>query len=409
MGDMFGMSALINAGNSQLQNAQNMAWQANQNAINRELSRQQFDMSMAQQREQNDANREQAMEMFISGQQFSADQADLARRHDFAVMAQNQQNWFDQADYNSYANQVLRAKEAGLNPTAVIGQGQFSGVSTGANSGAVGSSSPVSPSMAGAPNAGSFGTDNSLHLNPDGFGSMLSGMGNLIKGMSDAKRANIDVKFLEDSFNARLLQEAERAENSRLLNAGLMLDNFVKENVKDVKVKHAFQEFQKSVADTYLSLSMGKYYDESAVEQHALALLHSVDANLHGAQATLAKMQIGTYYKELQARLANMAASTQQMSTQAQVNVAIKDLTVIRKDAAKLDFSLASNREVVTNRLNALIKTSSVDYEHKRIMEKRLQELNTFHDSEPFARQLDDILWYIGDVLHGSVGVTLKP
>lgn len=132
-----------------------------------------------------------------------------------------------QREYESPAAYMQRLRKAGLNPSALL---QSGGSLLGQQ---------VSPSV----NMPSGVT--SPHFTPAdiGFGQHFEAFGNFVKAMADAKKSGLDSELLRQTFddNIRLLRE--KVFSQQLENYNKELDNYVNNEIKDVKVKRAFKDY----------------------------------------------------------------------------------------------------------------------------------------------------------------------
>lgn len=132
-----------------------------------------------------------------------------------------------QREYESPAAYMQRLRKAGLNPSALFPSG---GSLLGQQ---------VSPSV----NMPSGVT--SPHFTPAdiGFGQHFEAFGNFVKAMADAKKSGLDSELLRQTFDDNILLLREKVFSQQLENYNKELDNYVNNEIKNVKVKRAFKDY----------------------------------------------------------------------------------------------------------------------------------------------------------------------
>ena len=133
-----------------------------------------------------------------------------------------------QREYESPSAYIERLRKVGINPAALL---QTGGSLLGQQV------SPTVNTPAGV---------TSPHFTPAdiGFGQHIEAFGNFVKAVADAKKSGLDSELLRQTFddNVRLLRE--KVFSQQLENVNKQLDNYVNNEIKNVKVKHAFKQYQ---------------------------------------------------------------------------------------------------------------------------------------------------------------------
>lgn len=158
------------------------------------------------------------------------------------------QSWREQQEYNSPANQAQRMLEAGFNPAAVGAQSTFgSGGLSPAPSSAPAVTSPGS-SAASAPSPLSSGMQNPVQL------------GSLGSFIADVSKASKDNQILKPLLQGMLLGNETKA----LVNQGLEIDNYIKKNTKNAKIKESWETVKRITSEIRMNVALtGKYDSET--------------------------------------------------------------------------------------------------------------------------------------------------
>lgn len=160
-------------------------------------------------------------QMFTEANQFSSHEAAIARDWQSGQNeAQRQMSWDmfhennqfqremqrEQNEYNSPFQQAQRLQQVGINPLAITGAENASGVQFG-----LPSSSPLSaPLGSGVPPASSAAPAYT-RLSGDNMANMLSAFGSFVEKVSKARNVEMDTQFLGETFESRANFEYSKA------------------------------------------------------------------------------------------------------------------------------------------------------------------------------------------------------
>lgn len=170
------------------------------------------------------------------------------------------QQYLKQAEYNSPVNQVARLKQAGLNPSAVLGGSGSSGLVSAAtgNMSSVGSPSvPTGGTVSGA----SASMPSQIPMQGYQTG-ILQSMGSVLKDLASASKDNMLTSPMVAYIGSQLVGQ-------NLKNEWQQFENEVMSQVKDTRVKQAFQDLQNSFADYALKSAMSENYSADTLLKDA--------------------------------------------------------------------------------------------------------------------------------------------
>lgn len=211
------------------------------------------------QHDENELNRNWQREENETNRRFEAEQADIARSeqnrfwHDqfdtessewYRQQDRIMQQWYEQQAYNSPEQQVIRARAAGFNPSAVSNQGGLQDSSVTMQSPSVPSvSAPSSVMPSGSSSSPALSGSSSfqpVHNAFSGVADMLRSVGSFV---GDLSKADVDQTFKNDSLN--LIRENWKS--LTLKNRVDAVAAFVAENTKDVQVNKFMQEYENTI------------------------------------------------------------------------------------------------------------------------------------------------------------------
>lgn len=137
--------------------------------------------------------------------------------------------WLKQQDYNSLANQVSRAQQAGINPAAALGQ-TFGGTGLQAAPVSVPSPSVSAPATPSSPlpssAAASIGNTANIGVSKaDAFNKMASGFSSIITSLTKGSKDIADTKYMNGIRDTLIQSAAEDLTNKQLMNTWQEMEN----------------------------------------------------------------------------------------------------------------------------------------------------------------------------------------
>lgn len=333
------------------------------------------------QKEENQKNRDYNTAEAEKTRQFSAGQADIQRQYNTQERLAQQQyqteQWnqqFERSNRDAYALQVEGARDAGLNPQVLFGNGTS----------AAGTSSVGAPSGSGGTTAASgpmASYNNGLSPVPFQAISPALAFQQIAQGFSSlasAKKSGADVdKIYQEIDNLQI-----EAKYKQLLTQGIKITN----KLAGVKLKYAekreIQELAKLTEDTVLSVAQGKSVSNQADLFKAQENVQNILADKTGQEYELLKLDVATYMQRLNSLLKLQGAQANE-STQNAIAVQFEN-----------NIKNASNRQDI---LNAVEKAK----QQKLINDAQAAEVIRYLDtyklarSSSFGRLADDVLEYI--------------
>ena len=163
-------------------------------------------------------------------------------------------NFLREAEYNSPKNQVSRLASAGLNPAAVLG-GQGSSGLVAASTGNVHAAPTPSVPTGGTVSGASAAAPQQIPMqNPFN----LSSVGSFLRDLATANKDTATVRPYVEYLGAQLIGQ-------NLQNEWQAFQNDILSEIKDVKVKSAFEELQSVVLDNVLKVSMNENVSQDTV------------------------------------------------------------------------------------------------------------------------------------------------
>lgn len=163
-------------------------------------------------------------------------------------------NFLREAEYNNPKNQVSRLASAGLNPSAVLG-GQGSSGLIAASTGNVHAAPTPSVPSGGSVSGASAASPSQIPMqNPIN----LSSVGSFLRDLATANKDTATVRPYVEYLGAQLIGQ-------NLQNEWQTFQNDILSEIKDVKVKSAFEELQSVVLDNVLKVSMNENVSQDTV------------------------------------------------------------------------------------------------------------------------------------------------
>lgn len=176
---------------------------------------------------------------------------------------QQWQNFLREAQYNSPENQVSRMAQAGLNPSAVLGQNGSSGLVAAATGNVHSSSSPSVPS--GGSVAGQAASAGSQLPQQSPFD--VASVGSFLRDLAQANKDTETVRPMVEFLGSQLMGQ-------ELQNSWQMLQNDIATMTKDTSVQKAFQELQSVALDNVLKVTMNENVTQDTILKATEAALN---------------------------------------------------------------------------------------------------------------------------------------
>ena len=213
--------------------------------------------------------------------QFEAQRSEWYNQLSAQQDAQYQQ-FLREAEYNSPQNQVARLAQAGLNPSAVLGQNG----STGLVSAATGNvhSSP-SPSV---PTGGTVSGASASASSPIPMQNPLQGLETVGSFMRDVAQATKDTTLLEPMVRLMVSQ----IYGQDLQNSLLETENFIKQANLPASIGKAYAEYEAALMDVTLKKSIDENYKADTLVKKAEELLKKAQAKCSDEQFKVLEFQV---------------------------------------------------------------------------------------------------------------------
>lgn len=214
-----------------------------------EVSKQNVQKQLNAQSRENQLNRDWQTEQAEIARNWQAGQTLQQNQFQTELAGQQQQynlqSMQQQAKYNSPVYMSQQLKTAGINPQVYFGNhASFQGSSAQAGG------SPSAPSPGSASSVGSV-----QGLSPVGFQPLdlqvpqiMSSLGSMFKGLSEAKKSGIETRFLEESFEKRLQQVFAAGDMAQIDKVLKELDLKFKNENLPLKFKQAYADYKETLA-----------------------------------------------------------------------------------------------------------------------------------------------------------------
>ena len=257
-------------------------------------------------------------------------QAELARQFNLSerVASQNfqQQMVTQQNEYNTPAAQVQRLTQAGINPQLAMSGG--SGLTSV-------SASPSASNQASSPMPAGVSGLSPVSQQPFDLQipQLLNGVSSMLTGLAEAKKAGVETDILSRSANYLIENNMLTAEGQKIANNIQKTNQFILDNVKDSKIKLAWQELRKAQFEAIVSQNVAEREDRIRAVMDSEKKLNEALTNYHGKNAELVGMHVNTYNREfnqymslLKSEESNNYASARLSNTQSDINEIIRGL-----------------------------------------------------------------------------------
>lgn len=283
---------------------------------------------LAAQREENQKNRDFNAEQSQLGREFTEHMYDrqmedypelqrIAANEQFRL-AQNEFNMENR--YNDPSQQVARLQSAGINPNSVFGgQGQ---VATGSMNNTPINTPSINPLPAGSASAtGQFPV-----AQPINFAQGMEQFGQFIKAISEAKKAGVETRQMEELFDTKMKQALQDLYGQELANQLQKVSVDIAKETKDSKV-------QEQLKKVVLLTSQAKLVDAQTTTEFSKQFNLEMDTLLKD----IARLKIGKEKEELELRVKFLQASFDDRLLE------IKSAISKNKASAAKDYAIARN------------------------------------------------------------------
>lgn len=225
-------------------------------------------------------------------------QFDLTNEEYDRRFAQSQDEWTRQADYNSPVNQAERMREAGFNPSAMVG--------------ASGGSSASQPISVPNPQVSSPSTPQISQVNgaDTGLAQVIQAVGSVVKDIATASEKGLNTAYLQKTFDTRLRKAVADLDLAQLVVKGHQLEYFINDQLKDVRIQQAYGEYMNLCAKTYNEYLTGGEIESQTALNKAQAKLSATMENLKGWEAMQASILTANFQELLNARLEEMRSGS---------------------------------------------------------------------------------------------------
>ena len=330
------------------------------------------------QREENQLNRD-----------WQTKQAEIARQFNLSerIASQNfqQQMVNQQNEYNTPAAQVQRLTQAGINPQlAMSGGAGLSSVSASPSA----SNQASSPTPAGVQGLSPV-SQQPLDLQ---IPQLLNGVSSMLTGLAEAKKAGVETDILSRSAQYLIENNMLTAEGQKIANNIQKTNSFILENVKDSKIKLAWQELRKAQFEAIVSQNVAEREDRIRAVMDSEKKLNDALTNYHGKNAELVGMHVNTYNREfnqymslLKSEEANNYASARLSNTRSDINEVIRGLK-----QNELDISDATVQQRIVSIFNEALASEQVPEKLKAEIES-IKLNNEWKSPETIAKILGNV------------------
>lgn len=276
------------------ENRKNRDWQSKEAEKQREWQEHMYDRSIDEWQNQYDQQREEWYKQLQA--QYGAQWEQFVK----------------QAEYNSPKMQVQRLAEAGINPSAALGNGSAGGLMSASSLGSQASPAPPSGGTLPAPGAGaSAGTP--AQFNPVSARSeMISSIGGFLRDLSSAAKTSEEAKQVQDMALAQIRKLIADEQWQKSITDFQSIQNDIAKFTKNAKVHQSFADLGNAYVDIALKISQGELYDEEILNKKVTRAVLEVERDLKNKQGQLLGLQIVNYDENFRAELALKKAMTNQ-------------------------------------------------------------------------------------------------
>lgn len=163
-------------------------------------------------------------------------------------------NFVREAEYNSPKGQVSRLASAGLNPAATLGSQGSSGLIAASTGNVHAAPTPSVPTGGTVSGASAVAPQQLPMQNPIN----LSSVGSFLRDLATANKDTSTVRPYVEYLGAQLVGQ-------NLQNEWQIFQNDILSQIKDVKVKTAFEELQSVVLENVLKVSMNENVEQDTI------------------------------------------------------------------------------------------------------------------------------------------------
>lgn len=337
----------------------------------------------AQQRE-NELNRAYQTAEAEKARQFNTSERVASQDFSREQMAWQEKMVQQQNEYNSPVNQARMLSEAGLNP-AIAMQGQGTTISASPGSPAGTGAQASSPMPAGVSGLSPV-SQQPLDLQVP---QMVNAVASMLTGVANAKKAGAETNWIEKSMELNLRNLSADASLKEVTEAGIKLDNALKEQKLPHEVKKIIGEAFKASYDAVVSFeTIGKVKNEKLLIDTQKRLNDAL-SKLHDTNSQLIGLDIASYWKRLNGVLQLQSAQANSANASAALSGEQKRAQQFINDM-RSHFSAQEYETYVDN----LMRDSMLsEAEHAEAM--RRMRLIPSPQSPKFKQYLDDALEYV--------------
>lgn len=328
--------------------------------------------------------------------------------------SQWQYQFYQTNAYNTPAAQAKRLNEAGLNPSAILGQGAAglaSAPSVSSPTPSSGSSVTKLPESIQNVLAGTAQTT-APRGEVNWLGDALNSLASAAKQLSSAGVDSNNIKYLTDSLSARLQKAFEEADTQKLINDHQRLDNFFSRESLEPRLKEQWKKVSLLSSQIAVNQSLKDDYDASADLKKMQEYLAEMMANKTISEDAMIQLQLSTYMEDFNTRMDLLREQKKTEKSKQDSNYAdafmkraqgksIETLTPVQENLFKVQARIAEEvrtgkhfENVITGgaigeqieALAARCRTAGIieaaEYKHlqKAIKENNFYEINQFVD-----------------------------
>lgn len=365
-----------------------------------EVSKENVQKQLNAQSRENQLNRDWQTEQAQLARNWQAGQTLQQNQFQTQLAAQQQQynlqSMQQQAKYNSPVYMSQQLKAANIDPQVYFGNhASFQGSSAQAGG------SPSAPSAGSASNVGSVSG-----LSPVGFQPLdlqipqiMSGLGSMFKGLADAKKAGVETRFLEESFEERLQKVFAEGDMAQLDKVLKELDlKFQQENLP-LKFKHAYANYKETLVKIDLLKQQALTEQEEQSLKRATSDLNAALQGLHEKE----KERLGLTIQYLPRLLESEILSNRGAAA---AGFASAEESKVKADQERIFNKIYNDKRYQHSIISQAVTAGQQAISQHKMTENQVKHLNYMIEQAAYANDMKEFTYWSGQIQSyiGSVG-----
>lgn len=304
-------------------------------------------------------------------------------------LAQNAWSEQQYLKYNSPSAQVDQLRAAGVNPAALYGGSMSAPAQADISAGSPGSGSM--PSSPGVPQMQGYNVLGGLQF--------ISGF---MKDMAQASKLGAETTRIQKLMSHEVENYILENKGKEFANAMAKDNAYILRNVKDVKVKQAFQDLQNAAVKALNTQADTDLKEMQSINQQYLSLLTAEQTNLTREQKIYLSQQNDTFMRNFESELSLRRSEQQKNSQQAELARLQGEQVDSYTKILNNPWYRSNLVDQLTESVRGLRKANKISDKSLELLEQniiKLQKANSTYEIQLYTHLINETLGTVGDLV----------